>query len=141
MSSTRLRNSGAEMPAQFRHHPFPGVRLDFAVGCDPPVEEMLGSDVGGHDDHRVPEIDLPPLRIGDPAVVEHLQQGIEDVGVGLLDLVEEHHGVRLTPHRLGELATFVVPDVSGRCTDEPTHRVPFLVLAHIEAHHVVFTVE
>lgn len=87
------------------------------------------------------EIDLPALRIGDPAVIEHLQQGIEDVGVGLLDLVEEHHGVRLAAHRLGELATLVVPDVPGGCTDEPTHRVPLLVLAHVQAHHVVFAVE
>ncbi|CAB4920216.1 unannotated protein [freshwater metagenome] len=128
------------MPAQFRQHPRPGVRLDLAVRCDS-LEEMLGSDVRGHDDHRVPEIDLPALRIGDPAVIEHLQQGIEDVGMGLLDLVEEHHGVRLATHRLSELTPLVIPDIPGGRTDEPTHRVPLLVLAHIQAHHVVFAVE
>ena len=30
------------------------------------------------------------LRIGQAAVVEHLQQQVEDVGMRLLDLVEQH---------------------------------------------------
>jgi hypothetical protein len=37
----------------------------------------------------------------------------------LLDLVEEHHGVRLAAHRLGELAALVIADVPGRRADEP----------------------
>ena len=32
--------------------------------------------------------------------VEDLQHGVEDLGMGLLDLVEEHHGVGLTTHGL-----------------------------------------
>ena len=84
---------------------------------------------------------VPALRVGDPAVVEHLQQRVEDVGVGLLDLVEEHHGVRLAAHRLGELAALVVADVPGGRTDQPADRVPLLVLAHVEADHVVLAVE
>src|SRR2546422_4145962 len=37
-------------------------------------------------------------------LVEHLQQDVEHVGVRLLDLIEQHHRVRLAPHRLGERA-------------------------------------
>ena len=35
-----------------------------------------------------------PLTVGQPPVVEHLQQHVEDVGVRLLDLVEQHDGSR-----------------------------------------------
>ncbi len=36
-----------------------------------------------------------PLAVGEATVVEHLQQQGEHVGVGLLDLVEQHHRVGL----------------------------------------------
>ena len=68
--------------------------------------------VRGHDQHRVGEVDRPALPVGQPAVLEHLQQDVEDVGVGLLDLVEEDHRVGPAPHRLGELAPLLVADVA-----------------------------
>jgi hypothetical protein len=72
---------------------------------------------------------------------QHLQQRVEHVRVCLLDLVEEHHRVRLAPHRLGQLAALLIPDVAGRGADQPAHGVPLLVLAHVEADHVVLAVE
>ena len=56
--------------------------------------------VRGHDDDRVPEIDLAPRTVGEVSFVEDLQHGVEDLGVGLFDLVEEHHGVGLAAHGL-----------------------------------------
>ena len=58
------------------------------------------------------EVDGVPLPVGQPAIVEHLQQRIPDVGVSLLDLVEENHAVGPPANRLGQLPTFVVPDVA-----------------------------
>ena len=46
-------------------------------------------DVRGHDQHGVLEVDRAALAVGQAAVVHHLQQDVEDVGVGLLDLVEQ----------------------------------------------------
>src|SRR5215212_4413194 len=46
------------------------------VGLDP-----LGAHVGGHDDDRVLEVHRAPLRVGQAAVVEDLQEDIEDVRV------------------------------------------------------------
>ncbi len=112
MSSTRLRNSGAEVPAQFAHHQGTGVGLDLTFGGGA-VEEVLGADVGRHDDHGVAEVDGAALGVGDAAVVEDLQQGVEDIGVRLLDLVEQHDRVRLAAYGLGELAALLVADVSG----------------------------
>jgi hypothetical protein len=100
-----------------------------------------GAEVRGHDDDRVLEVDRAPLGVGETTVLEDLQQRVEDVGVGLLDLVEQHHRERLATHGLGELATLVVADVSGRGTDEATHRVLLHVLGHVELDEGVLVAE
>ena len=43
-----------------------------------------------------------PMRVGQPAVVEHLQEQVPDRGVRLLELVEQHHGERLLAHAVDE---------------------------------------
>ena len=58
------------------------------------VGDDLAAEVGGHDDDRVAEVDGPALAVGQPAVVEDLEQDVEDVAVGLLDLVEEDDRIR-----------------------------------------------
>ena len=50
--------------------------------------DAVGAEVRGHDQDRVLEVDRPALRVGEPAVVEDLEQDVEDVCVRLLDLVE-----------------------------------------------------
>ena len=122
--------------------------LDNLFGQLPAVEGLgevildhLRTHVRGHNDDRVAEIHRTALVVGQPAVVEHLQQDVEDVGVRLLDLVEQHHGIGLAPHGLGQLAALVVTDVSRRRPDEPRHGVPLLVLAHVDTRHHLVVVE
>jgi hypothetical protein len=45
------------------------------------------------------KFDRAALRVGEAPVVEDLQQRVEDVGVGLLDLVEQDDRVRLAAGR------------------------------------------
>src|SRR3954464_15257776 len=45
------------------------------------------------------------------------------------------------PPPRGQRAALLVPDVSGRRADQPAHRVPLLVLAHVDADHVLVGVE
>src|SRR5690606_40486241 len=59
----------------------------------------------------------------------------------LLDLVEQDHGERPPAHRFGELATFVVADVSGRRPDEARYGELLHVLAHVDAYDVALVVE
>ena len=82
-----------------------------------------------------------PVAVGEAAVVQHLQQDVEHVGVGLLDLVEQDHGVGPAAHRLGQLAALVVAHVARRRADEAGHRVLLHVLRHVEAHHGPLVVE
>ena len=101
----------------------------------------MAPQVGGHDDHRVPEVHGAAVAVGQPAVVEELEQDVEDVAVGLFDLVEEDHRVRPPPHGLGELAALLVADVAWRRADEPGHRVLLHVLGHVEPDHGALVVE
>ena len=131
---------GTEVPLHLPHNHFLHRLRDFAASRRP-LHQVTGADVRGHDDHRVPEIDGTPLRIGQAAVVEHLQQGVEDVVVGLLDLVEQDHGIRLPPDRLGQLTPVLVSDVTGRRPDQTGHGVLLHVLGHVDADHVLLAVE
>jgi hypothetical protein len=65
------------------------------------IEEIFLDDgraeVAGHDDDRVLEIHSAALSVREPAIVEHLQEHVENVGMRLLDFVEENDGVGATP--------------------------------------------
>ena len=75
--------------------------------------DMLRTDVGRHDDDRVFEVDRPPLRIGKAAVVEYLQENVEDFRMRFLYLVEEDDRIRPVTHELCQPATLIVSYVSG----------------------------
>src|SRR5262249_52466854 len=91
------------------------------------------ADVRGHDGHGVPEVDRPALAVGEPPVIEDLQEHVEALVVGLLDLVEQDDAVRAPPNRLRQLAALLVADVPRRGADEPGDGVALLVLRHVEA--------
>src|SRR5690625_4283709 len=97
-----------------------------------PLGDVPGSEVGGHDDDRVLEVDHPALRVAEPPVLEHLQQRVEDVRVRLLDLVEQHDRERVPAHLLGELTTLFVADVPGWGPEQPRDSVLLRVLAHVQ---------
>jgi hypothetical protein len=98
-------------------------------------------DVRGHDDDRVLEVHPVAEAVGQMAVFEHLQQDVEDVGMRLLDLVEQHHRVRVALHLLGELTAFFVPDVSRRRADQLRDRMLLHVLGHVEADQRIVAAE
>jgi hypothetical protein len=105
------------------------------------ARDVLGSDVRGHDHDRVAEVDRSPLGVGEPAVLEDLEEDVEDVRVGLLDLVEQQHRVGLAPDRLGELTALVVADVAGGRADQAGDGVLLHVLGHVDADHRVLVAE
>ena len=63
----------------------------------------VGAEVRRHHDDGVREVDRAPAPVGEAALVEDLQEGLEHVAVRLLDLVEQDHLIRALAHRLGEL--------------------------------------
>ena len=126
ISSMRFRNSGLKW-----------LRTTAMTVCSSAPPPRLRR----HDEHRVREVDGAALAVGEAAVVEHLEQHVEHVGVRLLDLVEQHDRVRAAAHRLGELPALLVADVARRRADEARHVVLLLVLRHVDADHRPLVVE
>ena len=85
------------------------------------LHDDVAAEVGGHDQDRVLKIHRSALAVGHPAVVEHLQQHIEDIRMGLFDLVEQDDRIGPPPHRLGEHAALVIADIAGRSADQSGH--------------------
>src|SRR5258706_9166616 len=102
---------------------------------------MLGAEVRGHDDDRVAEIDRTALTIGKTAIVKHLQEHVENVGISFLDLVEQHNLIGAAANGLGEGASLFISDIPRRGADEPRNRVLFHVLRHVDADHGVLVIE
>ena len=129
---------GPEVLADHLHHSvFHGVVIALAGHA----LDQIGAQVGGHHHHRVAEVHGPALTVGEAAVLEHLQQDVEDVRMGFLHLVEQQHGVRFTPHRLGEVAALFVAHVTRGRADQPGHGVLLHELGHIDAHHGLLGIE
>ncbi len=135
-SSSRLRNSGLNATRTTAHD-----RLAPLLGRQQRVDEVLRPEVGGEHEDDVAEVDGAALAVGEPTVVEHLEQDVEGLRVRLLDLVEQDHRVGPAADRLGELAALLVADVARRRADEARDGVPLGVLRHVDADHGPLVVE
>ena len=103
------------------------------AGASATRRDGRAADVAGHDQDAVLEVDRPALAVGQPAVIEDLEEDVEDVRVRLLDLVEQDDLVRPAADGLGQLAALVVADVAGRRADQPRDGELLHVLAHVDA--------
>ena len=114
MASRRLRNSGlksrsmrllaAASSASLRR----GRRRSRSCAC----AHLARAGVRRHDQHDLPEVGLAARVVGQRRVVHHLQQDVEQVGVRLLDLVEQHHAVGVLAHRVHQQAALLEADVA-----------------------------
>src|SRR5829696_1859852 len=107
----------------------------------PRRDEVLAAYVRGHDDDRVLEVDRPALGVREASVIEDLQERVEDLRMGLLDLVEEDDRVGTPADLLRELSSLLVTDVAWRRADEPGDGVGLLELGHVYPDHGVFLAE
>ena len=138
ISSTRLRNSGRNAERTT------AITCSRTASVSSPsgwLTRNSRAEIRRHDDQRVAEIDRAALPVGQPAVVEHLQQHVEHVRMRLLDLVEQDHLIGPPPHRFGERAAFLVADIARRRADQPRDRVLLHVFRHVHAHQRGLVVE
>src|SRR5882757_2956516 len=101
------------------------------------LHDQLAPDIGGEDDQGVLEIDLSTVAIFHDALVEHLEENLMHVGMGLLDFVEQYHAVRLSPYRLGQSSAFAVTDIARRRAFQRRDGVRLLKLRHVDGDHVL----
>ena len=69
------------------------------------------------------------------------KQDVEDVGMRLLDFIEQNNGVGAAANGLSQLAAFVVAYIARGRADEASHGVLLHVLAHVDADHGVLVVK
>ena len=62
--------------------------------------QMLRADVRCHDNHGVLKVHLSAQAVREDPVIQNLQEHIEEVRVGLFDLVEQHHRIGPPSHFL-----------------------------------------
>src|SRR5437660_7911022 len=82
-------------------------RLSFEQAC-----QVLRTEIRGENDDAVAEVHRPSLPVSQPAVIEHLEQDVEDVRMRLFDLVEENNLVGSPADCFGQRAAFLIPDVA-----------------------------
>src|SRR5918992_4058832 len=119
-----------EVGAHRLHHP----SLHFLM-AQARLVNPLGANVTGHDDHAILEIHSTPMAISQPSVVHYLEQDIEHVRMGLLNLVKEHHRIGPSPYCLSQLSPLFITYVPWGSADEPGHGVLLHVLRHVQTHH------
>ncbi len=132
------RHDGVEAVAEFRREHaadhFQRIGAVVLLGeTDRAARGLFRAGIGGHHQDDVAEIGGAAVVVGQLAVVHHLQQQVEDVRMGLLDLVHQHHRVRVLEHRIGEQAALVEADIARRRADQARHGVPLHVFRHVEA--------
>mmetsp|Transcript_96585 Transcript_96585/g.268469 ORF Transcript_96585/g.268469 Transcript_96585/m.268469 type:complete len:379 (-) Transcript_96585:2455-3591(-) len=112
--------------------PSPEAQSKAACGA---LLHRAAAKVGRHDHQRVGEGHGPALGVGEAAVVQQLQEHVEDVGVCLLHLVEEHQRVWPPTQGFCEGAAITVAHIAGRRADELGDCVLLHVLAHVQTDH------
>ena len=103
---------------------------DLAVFADA-LQNEVGAQVGGQDDDGVLKVHGAALTVGDPAVIQYLQQHIEHIGMRLFHLIKQYNGVGTAANRFGQLTALLVANISGRRADQAADRVLLHVLTHI----------
>ena len=97
------------------------------------LAQALGAGIGSHDDDYIAEIGALSVIIGELAVVHHLQQHIENIGMGFFDFVEQQHAIRLFVHRFSEQTALLEADIARRRTNQARYGVAFHIFRHIKA--------
>ena len=66
--------------------------------------------IGGHDNDGIPEVSYPAFVVRQPAILQDLQEDVEGIGMGLLDLIQQDNGIGDDAYRFRQLTAFIIPD-------------------------------
>lgn len=105
------------------------------------VVVFVDAEVGGEDDDGFAEIHAFAAAAGEDAVVENLEELVEDARVGFLDFIEENDGEGFFADGVGEFAAHIGADVAGRRADEALVGVLGGELGHVKTDVGAFVAE
>ena len=104
-------------------------------------QNPLRADVASHNDDRIREIRKSAAAVSEAAIIEHLQQQVENVCVRFLYFIEEQHGIRPLSHGFRQKAPLLAIRVTRRRADQPLSHVPLHEFTHVEACEGLLVVE
>ena len=113
----------------------------FAVHLTLVLHDFAAAQVTGHDNQRILKVHAAALAIGQAAIVQNLQQHIEDVRMGLFDFVQQDDAVGVTAYSLSQLTALVIAHIAWRGTNQTGHGVLLHIFTHIDAHHVALIIK
>src|SRR5260221_11395368 len=87
------------------------------------VDDDVLRGVARQNNDGVFEINRAAFAVLHPALVKDLDENLVNIGVGLLDFIQQHDAVGPPPDSLGKDAAFAVANVSGRRTLQRADRV------------------
>ena len=132
-----INEFGTEIGFYFAHH----CQLDDLIIISRHLLNHLGTEVGSHDNNSILEIHGASLSISHASIIKHLQQNIEYIRMRLFNLVQQNYRIRFSAHRFGEMAAFLIADITGRCADQARNRVFFHKLGHVDANQMIFGIK
>src|SRR5699024_807386 len=97
------------------------IGIGFIIGGKAKTDcrgDVLGTQVGSENQNGVLKVHDANVAIGETTIFQKLQEGVVNLLVCALDLVEKHYGEWLAANLLGQLATFFVANVSRRGTEQ-----------------------
>ena len=100
--------------------------------------QALRSGVARHNNHGIAEVHSASLPVRQSAILHNLQKQVENIRMSLLNLVQQHHAIRLTAYSVRQLTALLIAYIAGRRTNQPRCRVLFHILGHIKAQHSAF---
>ena len=103
------------------------------------MQHRLRSQVTGQDNHRIAEDRQSALAVGQPPILQNLQQQIVKIRVCLFYLIKDHHAHWVFFHRLSQDAPFLTPHITGGRPDKPGNTVRLPVFAHIQLDDILLT--
>ena len=93
-------------------------------------------------DDGVAEVHALAAAIRQPALVERLQEQVQQAGTRLLHFIQQHHRVRIVFELICEHPAALAADDAARHADQLVRAdTPVLVLGHVDADHLLLVAE
>ena len=81
------------------------------------------------------------MAIGQAAIIQDLQQRVEEIWVSFFNFVEQDDLIRPAPNRFCQDAAFIIAHIAGRRADQTGDRMLLLELRHVEPQHGAIIIE
>ena len=96
--------------------------------------QLAGSNIGGHNNHSILEINGSAIIVSKTPFIQYLQQDVENIRMRLLNFIKQHYGIRFAAYFLRQLSAFFITDISRSRTNHTRHRIFFHILTHIDTY-------